>query len=143
MNEYNIWANNNTAESTRNTVDLDSKALELYSHILVAQTIWLDRISQHPMGCDSPWIKLSSEECNILSEKSYSSWKNYLENINEEEYSKVVVYKNIKGDSFQNKQSDIIAHVFNHSSYHRGQIAQHVRKSNGKPAVTNFIAFAR
>ena len=70
-------------------------------------------------------------------------WKNYLENINEEEFSKVVEYKNIKGDSFKNTLSDIIAHVFNHSSYHRGQIAQQVKKSNGKPAITDFIAFAR
>ena len=143
LNEYNIWANNNTAQSIRNTAGLDTKALELFSHILIAQTIWLDRISQHPISFDSPWIKLSAEECNILSEKNYGNWKNYLENISEEELSKVVVYKNVKGDTFKNKLSDIIAHVFNHSSYHRGQIAQHVKKSNGKPAVTDFIAFAR
>jgi uncharacterized damage-inducible protein DinB len=143
LNEYNIWANINTAESIRNTADLDVKALELFSHILIAQTIWLDRISQQEISFDSPGIKLSAEDCNILSERNYSSWKNYLENINEDEFSKVVVYKNIKGDSFKNTLSDIIAHVFNHSSYHRGQIAQQVKKANGKPAVTDFIAFAR
>ena len=143
LNEYNIWANNNTAESIRNTVDLDSKALELFSHILIAQTIWLDRISQNRISFESPWIKLSTEELEPLSQKSYNDWKNYLENIGEAEFSKFVEYKNVKGNTFINKLSDIIAHVFNHSSYHRGQIAQHVNKSNGKPAITDFIAFAR
>ena len=143
LNEYNIWANNNTAESIRNNADLDAKALELFSHILIAQTIWLDRISQHPIGFDSPWIKLSSEECEHLSQKSYNDWKNYLANIGEAELSKFVEYNNVKGDTFKNTLSDIIAHVFNHSSYHQRQIAQLVRKATGKPAVTDFITLAR
>jgi len=143
LNEYNIWANNNAALSIRNTAGLDTKALELFSHILIAQTIWLDRISQHPINFDSPWIKLSTEECEHLSQKSYNDWKIYLANIGKAELSKFVEYKNVKGDTFKNKLSDIIAHVFNHSSYHRGQIAQYVKKSNGKPAITDFIAFAR
>jgi uncharacterized damage-inducible protein DinB len=143
LNEYNIWANNNTLESIRNTAVLDTRASELFSHILIAQTIWLDRISQHPISFDSPWIKLSAEESEHLSQKSYNDWKIYLTNIGEAELSKFVEYKNVKGDTFKNKLSDIIAHVFNHSSYHRGQIAQHVKKSNGQPAVTDFIVFAR
>jgi uncharacterized damage-inducible protein DinB len=143
LNEYNIWANNNTATSIRNTVDLDAKVFERFSHILIAQTIWLDRISQHPISFDSPWIKLSLEECEHLSQKSYDDWKKHLENISEEGLSKSIEYKSVKGDFFKNKLRDIIVHVFNHSSYHRGQIAQQVKEANGKPAVTDFIVFAR
>ena len=143
LNEYNIWANKNTFESIRNTGGIDIRASELFSHILIAQTIWLDRRSQHSISFDSPWIILSAEELEHLSQKSYNDWKNYLENIGEAEFSKFVEYKNVKGNTFKNKLSDIIAHVFNHSSYHRGQIAQHAKKSNGKPAITDFIAFAR
>ena len=50
---------------------------------MIAQTIWLDRISKHPISFDSPWTKLSIEECKHLSEKSHDDWKKQLENISE------------------------------------------------------------
>jgi len=143
FNEYNNWANRGAFESIKNTAGVDSKAIELYSHIIIAQNIWLDRIAQQPISFDSPWIKLSLDECERHSQKIYKDWNNYLESIDEIKLVKSVEYKNFKGSSFENNLCDIITHVFNHSTYHRGQIAQLIRKSNGKPAATDFIAFAR
>jgi uncharacterized damage-inducible protein DinB len=142
LNEYNFWATKKVAESIRNTLVLDARALELFSHILIAQTNWLDRVSQRSLSYSSPWLKLSIEECQLFSQESYNEWKSYLGNVDEEKLLEIE-YKNVKGDMFKNKVSDIITHVFNHSSYHRGQIAQLIRKANGNPAVTDFIAFAR
>lgn len=122
---------------------MDPKAADLFSHIIIAQTSWLNRIRKQQKPFESPWIKLTPEQCLEYSQKFYGEMKIYLGNINAEEFSKQIEYKNVNGDSFKNILSDVIAHVFNHASYHRGQIAQLVKKSNGKPAETDFIAFAR
>jgi uncharacterized damage-inducible protein DinB len=38
---------------------------------------------------------------------------------------------------------DILAQLFGHSSYHRGQIAMLVRAAGGEPAVTDLIYWCR
>lgn len=34
-----------------------------------------------------------------------------------------MLYSNIKGEKFTSTLDDILIHVFNHSTYHRGQVA--------------------
>ena len=38
---------------------------------------------------------------------------------------------------------DILIHVFNHSTYHRGQVARLVTDAGGQRALTDYIAFFR
>jgi uncharacterized damage-inducible protein DinB len=38
---------------------------------------------------------------------------------------------------------EVLTHVFNHSTYHRGQIARIVHEQGGQRASTDFIAFSR
>ncbi len=52
-------------------------------------------------------------------------------------------YKNLKGSLFETLLSDILAHMVNHGSYHRGQIASLIKKSGGEPAGTDYIGYVR
>jgi uncharacterized damage-inducible protein DinB len=54
-----------------------------------------------------------------------------------------VTYTNSKGETFTNSASDILAQVFSHGCYHRGQIAALVKRGGGTPAMTDFIFFVR
>jgi uncharacterized damage-inducible protein DinB len=57
--------------------------------------------------------------------------------------SMMIEYKNFEGQVFTTLLSDIITHVVNHGSYHRGQISRLIRESGGIPPATDYIVFVR
>jgi len=141
--KYNDWANERVLESFKTTEKINEKTRMLFSHILISQTIWLERILAKAQTFKTTMQLLSIDECTKLSKQSTKDWIIIIESLDEEKLSSIVKYRNTKGDEYQNRLSDIITHVINHSSYHRGQIALLVRNSGGIPAVTDYIAYCR
>jgi len=54
-----------------------------------------------------------------------------------------IEYKNSSGRVFHNRVQDVIFHVANHSTYHRGQMAAEFKQSGLNPLVTDFIVYKR
>lgn len=54
-----------------------------------------------------------------------------------------VVYQNTKGTTFKNNFDDIIHHLANHGTYHRGNIASMIRECGYKGTSTDYIQFLR
>jgi uncharacterized damage-inducible protein DinB len=54
-----------------------------------------------------------------------------------------MTYRNSKGLEFTNSVGDTLTHVWLHGSYHRGQIAQAIRRAGHEPVNTDFITFVR
>lgn len=48
-----------------------------------------------------------------------------------------------EGVKYESTVLDILTHVVNHSTYHRGQIASLIAATGTKPAVTDYIALTR
>ena len=61
----------------------------------------------------------------------------------DEELSRVFEYQSVEGPRFKNSIEELFTQLFGHSSYHRGQIASHVRSLGGEPAVTDFVYWSR
>jgi uncharacterized damage-inducible protein DinB len=62
----------------------------------------------------------------------------------DENFENGIDYTNIKGAPFSNKIMHIIAHVMNHSSYHRGQIITMLRGAGyTNPGSTDLIVYFR
>ena len=140
--EYNDWATKLAANSVIASDKKEERSTELLSHIVSAQTIWLNRILGNNFTID-PWQKLLPEECTIQSTQIASEWISLLKKFKDSDLAKRIEYKNLKGDSFTNSIKDIITHVINHSTYHRAQIAQLVRQSGGEAAKTDYIVYQR
>jgi uncharacterized damage-inducible protein DinB len=60
-------------------------------------------------------------------------------------FSQSTSYKNIKGEPFTNNNMAIFWHVFNHSTFHRGQIVGQLRNAGFTAPIdsTDFITFER
>ncbi len=52
-------------------------------------------------------------------------------------------YKSMDGKPGASVTDDIITQVFNHSSYHRGQVAMLIAQAGGERPVTDYIFLAR
>lgn len=140
--KYNDWATRETAESIQHLKKPEEKLKDLFSHIISAQNIWLNRT----LGRDiviSPWQKITQEEWILKSTAVTSEWINLLESLRENDFERRIEYTNAKGEKFANTIKDIVVQVINHSTYHRAQIAQLVRQSGGEPAKTDYIIYQR
>src|SRR5436309_2743490 len=70
-------------------------------------------------------------------------WSDYLAGADDAELARVFEYQSLDAGRFRNRVEDILAQLFGHSWYHRGQIAVLVRAAGGQPAVTDFVYWSR
>jgi uncharacterized damage-inducible protein DinB len=55
----------------------------------------------------------------------------------------VIEYKSFAGDPFTNPLGQIVRHVVNHGTYHRGQVATMLRQLGAQAVSSDLIGFYR
>ena len=120
------------------------KAVELMAHLLVAQQIWLNRCKGLPAVSGALWPYWKVDAFSDIIAENNKEWLNYLDSLEEDDFEKLIPYKNSKGDSFENKLPDVLAHLINHGTHHRAQIGQQL-KFVGADSLpnTDYIAYIR
>jgi uncharacterized damage-inducible protein DinB len=135
---YDEWANREVLAAIRATGSGNDRSLQLMSHILAAELLWLERLKQIPQSIPV-WPKPDLEQCEAQAAQLGGQWLEFLDLITAGDVSQSISYKNSKGEVWTNDIVDILTHVVMHSAYHRGQIATHMRASGQTPAYTDFI----
>ncbi len=118
---------------------ISAKAVSLFSHVLNAQHIWANRILDRP-SLYGVWQEHSPEAFSSISIGNMECFQYILENI---DLSKQITYRNSTGGTFTNVVKDVLIHVFNHSTYHRGQVASLFKADGILPPVTDYIMLKR
>jgi uncharacterized damage-inducible protein DinB len=139
--EYDYWANGRLLTSLAATSSPAEEAIQKMGHILSAKEVWIGRLLDTPFN-DLNQV-FSAAEGRKLNEGQWARMNAYFSQLDESQLSKKVAYKNLKGLPFETVLSDILAHMVNHGSYHRGQIASLIKKSGGNPEGTDYIGFVR
>ncbi|PBQ33452.1 damage-inducible protein DinB [Sphingobacteriaceae bacterium] len=115
------------------------KSVQWINHILNAHQVWISRIDEQEEPL-SPWHVHS---LGYLKDIDLSNYNRSLAVISNTDFTQVISYVNSVGKSYKNSVKDILFHVINHSTYHRGQIATDFKNSGLSPLVTDYIAFKR
>lgn len=115
------------------------KSLQLINHTLNAQEIWNGRIEERPVTT-SVW---DIRPTDTLKNINLVNYQTSLKIVEEYDLGKKISYKNSRGESFENSVRDILFHVINHSTYHRGQIATDCKLHRMTPLVTDYIFYKR
>jgi uncharacterized damage-inducible protein DinB len=140
--EYDFWANREEVRALSTLDHPPAPALKLLAHIVAAQWLWLDRLQQNPQRVAVwPEPALSDYDVQLLQLKQ--AWGSYLAGISAEDLTKACSYKNSKGEAWESKVVDILAHVILHSAHHRGQIALELRRSGLTPTPVDYIHAVR
>ncbi|WP_270089946.1 DinB family protein [Sphingobacterium sp. SYP-B4668] len=113
----------------------DSKSMRLFCHILNAHHIWNSRLLGNAIQYNI-W-DVHSE--SLLSEIDAENFRNTGYILSNLDLQNMVSYQTMKGQPFENRICDILFHVINHSTYHRGQIATDFRQIGIEPLVTDYI----
>lgn len=120
------------------------KPVQLMAHMLAAQQIWLSRCKGEPAIGGALWPDWPAETLNGIIENNYEGWTNFLNSPGADDFNRMVSYKNLKGENFENTLSDIMAHLINHGTHHRAQAGQHLLLAGAeKLPVTDYIFYIR
>jgi len=135
---YDEWANREVLNAIRAAGGANQRPLQLMSHILAAELVWLERLKQQPQSVPV-WPEPDLAQCEAQAAKLGGMWLEFLDLITAGDVSQSISYKNTKGEQWTSTIVDVLTHVVMHSAYHRGQIASQMRASGQTPAYTDFI----
>lgn len=113
------------------------KALKLFSHMLNAHQIWNNRIEPR-QSTSGVWELRAIEDFKDIDT---SNFEHALHIVDTFDLNENVNYSTSKGQPFSNSIRDILFHIINHSTYHRGQIATEFRLHGMEPLMTDFIFY--
>lgn len=118
---------------------ISEKAEKLYNHILNAHQIWNNRIDpkQSVFGV---WELHPVQDLKGIENANY---EHTLQILNKYNLKLIINYSNSKGQLFSNSIQDMLFHIINHSTYHRGQVATEFKRQGLEPLVTDYIFFKR
>jgi uncharacterized damage-inducible protein DinB len=136
--DYTVWANNIahswleriTDEQWKQPIVSSFNSLETtVVHTAGAERIWLDRLNQveAPVFLSSVF-KGSKKEAIEIWAKASLGLKSFVENFDEKNYQQILRFKRIDGNVYELLHDQTLLHVFNHSTYHRGQIVTMLRQ---------------
>lgn len=151
---YNLWANSKMLDAIyllsheQHHKEIESSFNSLYKtvfHVLGAETVWFSRLQQgaHIAKMDDTFNGQMQELGSAWNQMD-RQWLNFMNNITDDFLNKKLDYQNMKGDPFSQEVYLIVLQVFNHSTYHRGQMVTILRQvGSEKIPNSDFISWSR
>lgn len=150
---YNLWANNLLAEVFK-TIDqswIDKEVKSSFPsirktvfHLWGAEHLWLLRFSGISLN-KFPNEEIPADTHPSEFVKGAKDFLVFVEKQDDAFFSASTTYKNLAGVEFTSTNSEIIFHVMNHSTFHRGQLVMMIRNLGfeGKLPSTDMISYFR
>lgn len=151
---YNKWANDKIidaiaglpAELTDKPVESSFRSLRLtILHLWEVEYIWWQRLYLAE-NIVSPANDKNLAMATIFTEwrKQSLQWQEWVANAKELNLNHVFAYMNSKKEQFKQPVYQILLHLFNHGTYHRGQIVTMLHQQGvEKIPPTDFIIWTR
>jgi uncharacterized damage-inducible protein DinB len=149
--EYSRWATERSMDSARPLTEEERtrymyvshrSVLGTLVHIYEADRIWFSRL----LG--SPRFTLSDQGENYTLDGLAVAWKKltdefiaWISVLTDEEVESTLKYVNIQGIPGELKIWQVVLHVVNHATYHRGQVTTMLRQLNHTPIITDLAAY--
>lgn len=148
MQRYEEWASGKTLDALRTAEGGGAaefkRAMGIFGHIQSARHEWLFRFGQI---AKRPWVMFPDwtvDEAAADAKRLDGLWSAFLAKLTDADLDGEVEYKSNEGKPFASRRRDMLTHVYNHSTYHRGQIALLVKMAGGTPPdSTDFVVFSR
>lgn len=154
LSAYSIWANQllldviNQLPEEKQKQEVPSSFSSLYQtvlHVWSAESVWwqrmklLERLYIPAESFSGDMKELSSQLLN-----QNRQWHEWIANANDHQLQHVFQYQNFKKEQFKQPIYQMLMHVFNHGTYHRGQLVNMLRQLGvEKVPGTDFIVWSR
>jgi uncharacterized damage-inducible protein DinB len=115
--------------------------LETLSHIYFADAAWFSRVADPGMNFRPD--KVSMEQLCTKWKEIQNRWERWADSLADDELTRIVAYKSWKGDPCETPLWQIVLHVVNHATLHRGQVVSMLRQLGVPPPPTDLIFYYR
>lgn len=150
---YNLWANQQITGALAQLPEADwhrplggsfPTVYDTLLHIWNAESIWWQRMKlQELITAPSASRHANTAVAQGLLSQS-AQWAEWVNQATEAALRHEFIYMNNKRESFKNPVHEMLTHLFNHGTYHRGQLVNYLRQLGVKNVPsTDFIAFTR
>ncbi|MBQ4838508.1 DinB family protein [Pseudoalteromonas luteoviolacea] len=128
--------------------------LATLNHIIIADIIWLLRFAQHDKRyhslldlSDLP-IPTKLDDTLYKDFALYSPVRSRIDNailcwindeVEESDFHKTLVYSDTRGQTSEREFSELVAHLFNHQTHHRGQLSTLFSQLGIDIGITDFL----
>ncbi len=130
------WANLCILEVLVSSASIPPKVLEIFSHEIAIQRIWLDRINN-----TNSEVRLNEVfELNIMLELLEINYNEMLAVIDKQDYNQLIAYKIPPGEfDYIITVHEILTHLSLHAAHHRGQVTMLLSQEKLKVPEVDFI----
>jgi uncharacterized damage-inducible protein DinB len=148
--EYNVWASARllAAVSQLSPQDLtkdfgtaDRSVAGTLVHIFRSERIWLARLDREfqaaPNTSEDEELRSLQAQWPTLHER----WREYL--AGEIDTSQIMTYKDLKGNQWSQPFWQLLLHIVNHGSHHRGQVSGFIRALGHVPPSLDVVLYYR
>jgi len=148
---YNAWANERMAASLIRlapealTQDLGGSfptARDTFAHLISAEWIWLQRW-RGVNPAEAPGWVASSDLTQLLRQLQEVEAERsvFLAGLSEADLESLCSFTLLSGKPASQRLRDLLIHVANHSTYHRGQLAAMLRRLGSPALSTDFLVY--
>ena len=110
------------------------RAQTLIGHTLNTHHIWSSRLQRMDRKYGI-WDTFKIEELEPYNQENFEGSKYILERF---DYEYLLTYINTLGETHTNRVKDILFHIVNHSTYHRGQLMTELKQNGVTPIALDF-----
>jgi uncharacterized damage-inducible protein DinB len=149
---FNRWANAQIlgavemlppADFTRDLQSSFPSVRDTLVHVLWAEWLWLERCQgRSPMTVLDPLIFPTVDAIRTPWRSVEEGQFALLDQAGGAELGRVVTYTNRKGEEWRYSLKDVLRHLVNHSTFHRGQVVTMLRQLGTVPPATDLLVFA-
>ena len=152
--DYNLWANQRIAEAVLKLKE-EQFQQEMNSsfpgiratilHMWIAESAWWQRMKliENPVIPGMDFAGNAEELCRSWLAQS-AQWNDWVSLATEAALAHEFIYRNNKKEQFKQPGCDVLMHVFNHGTYHRGQLVTMLRQLGASNIPgTDFVLYCR
>ena len=150
---YNIWANKKITETAnqlseeqinKGIVSSFPSVYKTVLHLMEVENVWWERLQLVENTTLSGWFTGDFDELSKKLLELSQQWNDWIQNTNDVNISHVFAYQNSKKEQFKQPVYEMLLHLFNHQTFHRGQLVTMFRQLGlDKIPATDFIVWSR
>jgi uncharacterized damage-inducible protein DinB len=148
--DYTIWASQRLLQAAAQLSDeelnrdfgtADRSVLGALTHVSRADEIWLARVTGNP----NPQFPAETSLAALQNEwpASHRHWKEWGLGLTDQTTVVEIVYQDLKGRTWKQPLWQLVLHLVNHGTHHRGQVSGFLRAMGQTPPPLDLVFYYR
>lgn len=138
--DYNFYCNKKLIEQCMTMEKVPQQVQQIFSHILNTHHVWNKRL----LGQEKEYDLWQLQSLVDWEEMHYDNQRLSFGIItNAQDFTKRIEYKTTAGRVFTNELKDVLFHIINHTTHHRGQLMVLLKPNDSTVEGLDYINYKR